>query len=512
MHCRTRAVFLLLAAVAVVGCTGTDSSGTRNMVPTGPSLFASPYPDIDAQIIALFPTGLETAAGTRWVNVTSKLASGDHVNAEKMFWDLVDWMLKKSERLDDPSGPLTSLGALNKLIGDMYAVVFPGQPRPGATGLNGDATIGLVLPNAPALIVTPTHQAGIALLAGSVAVPTLVVIDQNPTIFGGACSGPLPTGLCQYPQFYRFQEFPHAHLLKPARFAICPVTVGDTREPPFGVDNRLRIAHEAPEVPSPDGTLVDGIEILKLVDVHDFMDCEKSSYVIPPGGIGAARNPMVRGGMFLVNRMFAAAKWVVTPKNAYAIDQGGGGEGLDFSNFNPVDPVARVASFIDFESFGEGGPPSTISDEFENLGATFDFIPTEGESQGFVSLVQNSINSEGVGTNHQIQRPLESGSGSIVMNLSNARIVSFTVRVLNSAPAVQFTAFGPNNTAIPSSQITHSMANTFTRSTCEGGCPVTYREETITVSNTGGVVQINVASGALVFIDDIHITRPFNGD
>jgi len=57
MHCRTRAVFLLMAAVAVVGCTGTDSSGTRNMVPTGPSLFASPYPDIDAQIIALFPSG-----------------------------------------------------------------------------------------------------------------------------------------------------------------------------------------------------------------------------------------------------------------------------------------------------------------------------------------------------------------------------------------------------------------------------------------------------------------------
>jgi len=504
MQRRSRGVLLLLAAFVVVGCTDTDSSGTRNIVPTGPSRFASPYPDIDQQILALFPTGLETAAGTRWVNVSNKLAAGDHVTAEKMFWDLVDWMLKKSGRLNDPTGPLTALGGLNELVGDMYAIVFPGRPRP-STELNGDATIGLVTPNAPALIVTPTHQAGVALEAGSVAEPTLIVIDQNPTIFREACSGPLPTGLCQYPQFYRFNQFPHVRLLKGARFAICPVTVGGTRATPFGVDNRLRIAHEAPELLSPDGTLVDGVEILTLVDVHDFMDCEKSSYVVPPSGIGATRNPLVRGGMFVANRMLAAAKWAVTPKNAYAIDGGGGGFAFDFSNFNPVDPVSRVASWIDFESFGNE-PPSTISDEFEEIGATFDFIPTEGESEGFVSLVQNSIDSEGNST-HQIQRPGESGSGSIVMNLTNARIVSFTVRVLNSAPAVQFTAFGPDNAAIPASQITHSMASTFTRSTCEGGCTVTYREETITVTNPGGVNQIRVTSGAVVFVDDVHITR-----
>src|SRR5436190_10377379 len=116
MHRRIRGVLALLAAAVVGSCTGDSSSGTRSFVPTAPNRVTSGFPDIDLQIATLFPTGLETAAGVQWRNVTTKLSAGDHVTAEKMFWDLVDWTLKKSGRLIDPSGPVTSLQALNQLV------------------------------------------------------------------------------------------------------------------------------------------------------------------------------------------------------------------------------------------------------------------------------------------------------------------------------------------------------------------------------------------------------------
>lgn len=513
MHCRTRAVFLLLAAVAVVGCTGSDSSGTRNMVPTGPSLFASPYPDIDAQIIALFPTGLETATGTRWVNVTNKLASGDHVTAEKMFWDLVDWMLKKSERLDDPTGPLTALGALNKLIGDMYAIVFPGQPRPGATGLNGDATIGLVLPNAAATIVTPTHHAGVAFEAGSVGQPTLIVIDQNPTVFGDHCAGPLSTTLCQYPLFYRFEEFPHVRLLKAARFGVCHVNTGPFA-PPEGIHDRFRLAHDAPEIPTPTGTIVEGVEILKLVNVADFMTCTDVSYQIA----SSSKNPFIRGGLAAVNGLFAAAHWAFTPKLAYAIDQGGGGEGLEFSHFNVVDPIRPPS--IDFETFPGGGStspscdaPCDLSTQYANLGATFDFIPSlTGDPLGHASIYLNSWTGPSTHTATNAANTDGGGffTGTLIMRFSNATSVSFLLRMNNTSGPVPINAFGTTfegpPPVIPPSQITRTVTGAALPAGCSAVC---FREELITVTNDGGISRIDLPGGVFqLLVDDIRIVSP----
>ena len=512
MHCRTRAAFLLLAAVAVVGCTDTDSSGTRNMVPTAPSRFASPYPDIDGEILALFPTGLETAAGTRWVNVTSKLTAGDHVTAEKMFWDLVDWMLKKSGRLLDPSGPVTSLQALNKLVGDMYAIVFPGLPRPSAT-LNGDATIGLVVPGSDAIIVTPTHRAGVAILAGSVSQPTLVTIDQNPTGFGTHCAGPLSTTLCQYPLFYRIEEFPHVRLLKPARFAVCHVNEGPFA-PPEGIHDRFRLAHDAPEIPSPAGTIVEGIEILKLVDVSDFMVCTDVSYQVA----SASRNPFVRGSVAAVNGVLGALKWAFTPQRAYAIDRGGGGEAFDFSNFNVVDPIRPPS--IDFETFPGGGStspscdaPCDLSTQYANLGATFDFVPAlTGDPLGHASIYLNSWTGPSTHTATNAANTDGGGffTGTLIMRFSNATSVSFLLRMNNTSGPVPINGFGTSiegpPPVIPPSQITRTVTGAALPAGCSTVC---FREELITVTNDGGISRIELPGGAFqLLVDDIRIVSP----
>ena len=515
MHRRTRGVLALLAAAAVVGCTDSDSSGSRHLLPTAPSRFASPYPSIDNEILALFPTGLETAAGTRWVNVTNKLAAGDHATAEQMFWDLSDWMLKKSGRLLDPSGPLTSLQALNQLIGDMYAIVFPGQPRPSPT-LNGDATIGLIFPNAPATIVTPTHRAGIAVQAGSVAQPTLVVIDQNPQGFGTHCAGPLQTTLCQYPLFYRIEEFPHVTLLKPGRAGVCHVNTGPFA-PLEGIHDRFRLAHDAPEVLSPNGIRVEGVEILKLVDVSDFMVCTDVSYTV-----GARTgNRFLDNGLAAVNGALTEIKDFFTPKSAYAIDRGGGGEFSDFSNFNVVDPVRPPS--IDFETFPGGGStspscdvPCDLSTQYANQGVTFDFIPTIGnEAIGHASIVLTTNTPDGTPT-HVALNAANTGEGggfldgTIVMRVNSPTTVTFVLRVNDSAPAVPITAFGPAPIEGPPPQIPESQI-TRTKTALYSSCAdcTQFRQETITITNATGISRIELAGGIyLLMVDDMTLVMP----
>ena len=500
-------LFATFAAVAIAACSDsvTTPPPSRRTVPppTAPNATLSPaLIQIDREIDALFPPKLEIVAEAQWGTIVALLRLRQRQAAEVLFFGLVDWMNAQKDRLTAPPGT-TADQALAQLVSDMYAYVFPDRPPPPRS-FKPDVVVGIVLPNRASKIVTPSKHAGVAFEAGSVAQPTLIVIHQNAVAFPEKCSGPLATKLCQYPQFYQFDQFPHQRLLKPARFAVCPVNTGDVRPTPEGIDDRLRLAHDAPDVASTSGTIIEGIEILKLVDVHDFMDCEGSSYQI---AMNEHRNPFVRGGVFLVNRVLAAAKWIVTPKNAYAIDQGGGGEAFDFSNFNPVDPFPRVASWIDFETLNGETPscdgPCRVSRDYANDGATFDFQPFEGEASGFVSLVQNGVNSRGDEKNHQIQRPTSTESGgTIMMQFSNARTVSFTVRVDAAAPAVTFTAFGPEGATISPSQITHAMSSTFGCGEC-----VRYREETITVTNNAGVTRIGVTSGSLVYLDDVQIAR-----
>ena len=496
----------LLGALTLAGCSDTTTTPTqaRPSIPTAPNATLSPaLIQIDREIDALFPPKLELLAEAQWGTVVALLKFNRRPAGELIFFSLVDWMNSVEDKLNAPTG-MTVDQALGQLISDMYAYVFPDRPAPPRS-FKPDVAVGIVLPNRASKIVSPSKHAGVAFEAGSVSQPTLVVVHQNSTAFREQCSGPLATKLCQYPQFYQFEAFPHNRLLKGARFAVCPVTTGDSRPVPFGVDNRLRLAHDAPDIASPSGTIIEGIEILKLVDVHDFMDCEGSAYQL---AMDDHANPFIRGGLAAIDRMFAAAKWIVTPKNAYAIDGGGGGEAFDFSNFNPVDPVPRVASWIDFENERSCEGPCTVSRQYAEDGLSLvDFQAGEGDPFGFVLLDQSDLNSRGDESNHQIRRPDNSDIvGTLGMTFTGARTVSFTIRVLDGA-TLTFNAFDPTGAPIPASQITHSMASTFTRPGCDNECTLTYHEETITVTNNGGVTRIGVTSGSLVYIDDIEIAR-----
>src|ERR1700730_10450059 len=154
-------------------------------------------------------------------------------------------------------------------------------PPPFTPG--ADAVVGVVTPNAPATIVTPTLHAGVQLEAGSVAENTIVVVTQNPTPFPANCSGPLQTKLCQYPQFYTFDQFPHKRLLKPAKFNVCHVNSGEQRRP-LADHDRFRLAHAKPADPAdytPGSTIRDqngeSIEILPLI-AQTFSTCVGNFY------------------------------------------------------------------------------------------------------------------------------------------------------------------------------------------------------------------------------------------
>jgi alpha-tubulin suppressor-like RCC1 family protein len=175
----------------------------------------------------------------------------------------------------------------------------------------------------------------VALDAGSVAQNTIIVISQNPTPYHDACSGPLATKLCQYPQFYTFDEFPHARLLKAGKFSVCHDNGGTSRLP-LADHDRFRLAHAKPSDPAdytPGSTIRDqngeSIEILPLIH-QAFATCTDVQYT-------ASAGTGVRGAL---QRFARAVGRLVVPSEAYAIDQGGGGLSLDFSPFNDVDPLS----------------------------------------------------------------------------------------------------------------------------------------------------------------------------
>jgi hypothetical protein len=204
-----------------------------------------------------------------------------------------------------------------------------------------------VQPTATDTVVTPASQAGVVFPAGAVSVPTIVVVALTTAPYPANCSGPLDTRLCQYPQFYTFNVFPDVKLLKPAAVSVCHVDAGASRLP-LADHDRFRVAHDRPSDPAnytPDGTVVDGIEILPYVPVA-ITNCHGNGGTqYDPGQYGAGTAP--RGGTFgplfdgaahVARRLAAAVGRALTPRDAYAIDGVGGGLTSFFSTFAVVDP------------------------------------------------------------------------------------------------------------------------------------------------------------------------------
>lgn len=338
MRFRSSAV-ALFALVTVAACS--DSPATSPLRPyTGPGSQITLADFIQQSIDDFLPRGFEDAVEARWGTVKTKKNSGDFAGAVKYLNTLSLWIDRKTSDITPPAG-MTQGQAAAMLVLNMARWVYDGADADPEIVPTGDATIEVVPAFTPLDMATPSQHAGIEWGATSSDVERIVIIVEDPTQYPGHCNGPLVTRRCQYPLFYRAESFPHTRLVNPGRFAVCMVTTGDRRpldyvadEPNGPVDDRLRVAHDLPESSADytfGATQEDGIEILPLTATPSgtVINCNAPST--------ASMNPVERA-LYAVSTF--AAKFI-SPKNAFAYDQGPEHDFSFFSNFNAVDPASQ---------------------------------------------------------------------------------------------------------------------------------------------------------------------------
>ena len=392
---RTR--FSIFAGLLFLSTAVACSENPNEVKQLGPgrSTVITPTGTLDHSIgtvLALFPKGLGNAATTRWDNVKRKYEAGltnpsQMKVAKQMLVELSDWVIKKAPEMASPPDNETKTAASTRAVLYMSMYVYGGpatSPPPFIP--TADAIVGIVTPGAPATIVTPTTHAGVQFEAGSVDENTVVVVTQNPNPYSANCSGPLQTKLCQYPQFYTFDQFPHKRLLKPAKFAVCHVNAGDERYP-LADHDRFRLAHSKPADPAsytPGSTIRDqngeSIEILPLV-TQTFSTCEDNHY-------HSAMGPAPGGLTGFLARLAQGVKKIATPKTAYAIDVGLGGLGFEMSPFNVVDP--QSVPDLAVQSFGAGplcGPSDCVMRPGGRLGVGYSIRNHGTAASGVVTAV-----------------------------------------------------------------------------------------------------------------------------
>ena len=373
----------------------------RDTAPTATPLFTpgaaerhvaseAPLADgIQEQIRALFPRELRNSALHKWREIQEAAdearaggrkhgddddrddddRDGDErgerprlSKAQRRLVHFVDWIQRRTSRLT-PTPPETAEHAAARLVLAMSLYVYEGPlATPPALSAETDAVLAIVLPKRPAVVQTPSKRAGVSFPSGAVAVPTLVVVSQVTTRYPDNCSGPLQTTLCQYPQFYRFDVFPDVKLLRSATVAVCHVNAGSLRAPL--VDHaRFRLAHAKPADPAnyvPGGTVVEGIEILPLVVTEGLVTCDGTSYETA----SATRNASPLD--VAVRRVAGSIQRALTPREAHAIDLGGGGLVDIFSAFGIVDPLSAPDLAA---TKGPGDtPPLALSGDVVSLG------------------------------------------------------------------------------------------------------------------------------------------------
>lgn len=293
--------------------TGMTSPNTISMAKSPPvnSLDESIY-----AIIALWPKGHSNAILSQWIAIKGMYAEGDLAGANAKLADLAAFILKKSPGMSDPPGGESKNAAAARLLS--YMVLFLGgetEAPPAGT----DNAAGLLTPDAPLTLITPSGHAGTQFEEGSVAENRLIVITQNAASFD-FCDGPLPTTRCQYPLFYDIKSIPDGSLLKPGVADMC-------LDPhPFEHDDLL--------LAKPDASNPSVIELLAESSVPEFIDCSDI------GGEEVATDRSLLGRVVHIASAIASRVGkLLAPKSAYAIDQGGGGEFGDFgSPFNWVGP------------------------------------------------------------------------------------------------------------------------------------------------------------------------------
>ncbi len=356
--------FAVLAAVCAFGLVACDQTGSTTPIGESPIAASTParsaQATLDAEIRSLvtsgFPKGHATSILAKWDQVLKSLAkdpkttlkgkvvpgSGGRTELTRT----ISFVGLKAAEVTPPAGE-TKAHFVARLILDMSLYVYggPSTPVPSFSSTS-DVAYKLVQPTSADTVVTPAKQAAVVFPVGSVVEPTIVVITPDTTYYPANCSGPLDTTLCQYPRFYHYNVFPDVKLNLPAKVQVCHVDAGANRLP-LADHDRFRVAHEKPANPSnysAGSTIVDNVEVLAYT-VINVTDCTAGggtqySAVLRPDASRYERAAFFAQG--LARRVASAARTLLLPKDAYAIDIGGGGEADFFSMFGVVDPQSKA--------------------------------------------------------------------------------------------------------------------------------------------------------------------------
>ena len=314
--------------------------------------------EIHALAEALFPNRLQKEAASHWDAIAKSVASNDLPNAKSRLTVLAQWVIENERHLNRPPNNESIAGASARLVLYMSLYVYNGRhtPVPTTFGAGADGTVGVVTPVSPALLQTPLKHAAANFEAGTVSDNTIVIVTQNTDFYRQKCSGPFTTKYCQYPQYYRFQVFPEQKFNKLVHMAVCHVATGGAYGPLPGVDhNHFVLAHDKPANASdytPGGFPVPGenIEILPANPTFDptrpIISCAGTAYpqvalfTVPraPDGVLAQALALAARTGNAAARLVARA---VTPRDAYAIDNGEEHNTFSWSTFENVDTLGH---------------------------------------------------------------------------------------------------------------------------------------------------------------------------
>lgn len=347
--------------IVVLGVLACDAPTATLLVPGSSARSVAPQATLGAEITALiaagFPKGEATAIAARWdqvlrsiakepkVTLKGKLVPGSGGRAELV--KLVKYIESKTSVSTPPTGE-TQAHFVARLVLDMSLYVYEGPTTPVPSVVVGsDVVLKVVQPTSTDTVVTPAMAAAVIFPVGAVSEPTVVVITPDTTYYPANCSGPLDTKLCQYPLFYKFNVFPDVRLNLPAKVQVCHVDAGTLRLP-LANHNRFQVAHEKPADPAnySSGVIVNNVELLTPV-VMNVTTCPANggTQYLPPPPTFSSITPLGRLthlASLAVHRLSVAARGLVTPREAYAIDVGMGGEALFFSTFAVVDPLSKA--------------------------------------------------------------------------------------------------------------------------------------------------------------------------
>ncbi|MEP6729204.1 MAG: hypothetical protein ABJE10_01135 [bacterium] len=351
-----------MLVLSTVSCSDSSTKPPAFMAPAGQRYQLTQTGSLDTEIIALiqalFAPELQTAVLGRWNHIKSEVAAGNLPGAKTSLLEAIEFIKSKQSEMNPPPNHESIPTATARLVLYMALYVYdgPNTPVPLQLGIGTDAAAEIVKPTAPTLIQTPLRHASSNFDAGSVTTNTIVVVAQNTTFFQSHCSGPLTTKYCQYPIFYEYHSFPHVRFEKPVRIAMCPVPPGGNYGVLPGIDDDMLVrAHDKPANPAdftPGGFPIPGeaVEILPLNTAfdptHPTIICAGTAYPqvalfhVPQHPVGVLANALAFGARTANGAARLVAK-AVTPKDAYAIDNGVEHFALEFSKFANMDTTGR---------------------------------------------------------------------------------------------------------------------------------------------------------------------------